>query len=348
MNYIAYIGCRTTKERNARGEGIRVMQVSNGKWTELQLVKDLPNPSFQCMDHTGNYLYSIHGDFSEISAFSVAENGMLSYLNTVSTGGVNPVHLSVDKTNRWVFVANLQTGTVAVIPRGKDGRLLPLAHQYTIPGIESGCVSHPHQVTQDPDGNYLIVSCQGRKAGFGQVNVFRIHSDDGTLEKTCTVKSREIAEPRHLVFHPTGAWCYGVNEKDYTVTAYGFDAHKGILTPRQILPTLPDTYTGDGWASGIIMMSDGGYVVVSNRKHDSMTSFQIQKDGLLKYCDCVKTGGGQPRFITGSPWGTILAANETTDTITEFQLDKQTGQFLYTGTTIQSKSPVCITFRQPS
>ena len=28
----AYIGCRTTKERNARGKGIRVYEINNGAW----------------------------------------------------------------------------------------------------------------------------------------------------------------------------------------------------------------------------------------------------------------------------------------------------------------------------
>ncbi|MGN1020572.1 MAG: lactonase family protein [Aristaeellaceae bacterium] len=344
MRRIAYIGCRTTRELNARGRGIRVMEAAPEGWRELQLVENLVNPSFQCLDQSGRYLYTIHGDFSEISAFAVADDGRLTYLNTVSTGGVNPVHLSVDRSNRWIFVANLQTGTVAVIPRNADGTLAPLKELYTIPGREEGSVSHPHQVAQDPTGNWLIVSCQGRKAGFGQVDVFRIHGEDGTLEKTCTVRSREIAEPRHFVFHPEKSWCYGVNEKDYSVTAYRFDAAQGQLTPCQILPTLPDTYTGDGWASGIVMMPDGKHVVVSNRKHDSITSFRIREDGLLQYCDCVKTGGGQPRFITVSPWGTVIAANETTDLITEFALDSQTGRFTATGWSMPSESPVCLIF----
>ncbi len=345
MESIVYIGCRTTKERNARGKGLRVMRASEQQWEELQLLEGQVNPSFQCLDRSGQFLYSIHGDFSEISAFSIAEDGTLTYLNTVSTGGTNPVHLSVDRSNQWVFVANLQTGTVAVIPRKSDGSLAERKALYTIPGRTEGSISHPHQVTQDPDGNYLIVSCQGRKAGFGQVVVFRIHSEDGTLEKTCTVRSREIAEPRHFVFHPNGSFGYGVNEKDYSVTAYQFDRENGILTPRQILPTLPDTYTGDGWASGIVMMPDAKHVVVSNRKHDSITSFAVRADGLLSFCDCIKTGGGQPRFITVSPWGTVLAANETTDQITEFTLDSETGTFTDTGRQIASESPVCLTFR---
>lgn len=350
MSRYAYVGCRTTKKRNARGKGISVYQVEDsGKWTLKQIMPleaGLVNPSFLCFDHTGNFLYTIHGDESQISAYRVGEDGELSYMNTVSTEGENPVHLSVDRTNRWIFVANLQTGTVSVIPRRMDGSLEKVKKQYTIPGNAEGTVSHPHQVQQDPSGNYLLVSCQGRKQGFGQVDVFRIDVEEGTLEKTCTVRSREIAEPRHVVFHPNNVWCYGVNEKDYSVTYYSFDTEKGELTPRQILPTLPDTYTGDGWASGIIISSDGKHVIVSNRKHDSVTSFAVDAEtGKLSYCDCVKTNGGQPRYIVWDEVrNLILAANETTDTLAEIELNPETGKMTRREVMIPTESPVCVIF----
>ena len=343
MKKFAYVGCRTTKERNARGKGIKVFDAES--WELLQTLEGLVNPSYLCFDRTGNFLYTIHGDFSEISLFRVdRNNGRISLLNTASTGGVNPVHLSVDAGNRWVFVANLQTGTVAVIPRNDDGTLGTLKELYTMPGKSDGTVSHPHQVMQDNTGRFLIVSCQGRKAGFGQVDVFRIDGGNGMLEKTCTVRSREIAEPRHVAFHANNKYCYGVNEKDYSVTFYEFDQNNGTLTPKQILPTLPETYTGDGWASGIIMTNDSRHVIVSNRKHDSITSFSVSpENGMLKFADCIKTGGGQPRFITLDPEGRILAANETTDTLTFFTVDGE-GKFSRENMTVETESPVCVVF----
>lgn len=349
MSRYIYIGCRTTKERNARGKGIKVFKVDQtGEWELVQLVENLVNPSYLCLDQEKKYLYTIHGDFSEISAFLIEEEtGKLNFINTVSTGGTNPVHLSVDRTNRFIYVANLQTGTVAVVPRNTDGSLEPLKELYTLPGIEEDTISHPHQVAQDLSGNYLVVSCQGRKQGFGQVDVFRINHETGSLEKTCLVKSREIAEPRHFVFHPNNSWCYGVNEKDYSVTYYNFDEENGQLKALQILPTLPDTYTGDGWASGIIMTVDGKYIVVSNRKHDSISSFRIDPEtGKLSYCDNIKTGGMQPRFITwDEEQKVILAANECSDTIAEFDLDETSGKLLATGKVVETESPVCVIFR---
>lgn len=352
MGQYAYVGCRTTAERKARGKGIKVYRrTEEGEWEQIQLVEGLTNPSYLCTDRTGRFVYTVHGDRSEISAFRADDrDGTLSYINTVSAGGVNPVHLSADRTNRWIFVANLQTGNVSVLSRREDGGLGELTGTYYIPGRTEGSVSHPHQVMQDQTGAFLAVSCQGRLQGTGQVAVFRINSGNGSLEKVCAVRSREIAEPRHLVFHPNNRWCYGVNEKDYSVTFYQFDEAEGRLEARQILPTLPDTYTGDGWASGIILCENGRYVVVSNRRHDSLTSFRVEEEtGKLRFCSCVKTGGQQPRFITEDPWsGRIIAANELSDTLTEFCLDPEDGSMYPSGRVIASESPVCVIFRQDS
>ena len=344
----AYVGCRTTKERNAHGKGLKVYEVAAGRWTQIQLVENLINPSFQCLDETGRFLYTIHGDYSEISSFAVEEGtGKLSYLNTVSTGGKNPVHLSVDKSNRWVFVANLQTGSVAVIPRRADGCLGELKELYLLPGLKADTISHPHQVLQDPSRQYLLVSCQGRKAGYGQVDVFKIDREAGTLERTCIAKSREIAEPRHMTFAGRGDRAYGVNEKDYSVTYYQFEAATGQLKAKQIVPTLPDDYTGDGWASGIAAAKDGRFIYVSNRKHDSVSTFAVEEaTGRLQLIDCVKTGGVQPRFITLTPDGRqLVAANELSDTLRIFDLDPASGKMTYSGLQVETENPVCVVFK---
>lgn len=348
MKQYAYVGCRTTKERDARGKGIKVYEVDdNGSWQFQHLVDDLVNPSYLCLDETKQYLYTIHGDFSEISAFLIdPETGDLKLLNTVSTEGVNPVHLSVDQSNRWIFVANLQTGTVAVIGRNQDGSLGSCKQLYTIPGLAADTISHPHQVIQDNSRNYLLVSCQGRKQGFGQVVVFKIDSEDGTLTQTCVVRSREIAEPRHIAVHPNNRFVYGVNEKDYSVTLYYFDDQTGQLIPQQILPTLPSDYTGDGWASGIVLDLTGQVVIVSNRKHDSLTSFRIDPvSGKLTYADCIKTDGQQPRYIVMDAINRVIAANEVSDTIRGFAVDTETGALAGTDFVVESESPVCVIYR---
>ena len=95
-----------------RGKGIRVYEINNGAWELKQIAKGQVNPSYLCLNEKQDRLYAIHGDFSEVSAYKVAEDGTLTYQNTTETHGTNPVHLTIDRTGKWLFVANLQTGGV--------------------------------------------------------------------------------------------------------------------------------------------------------------------------------------------------------------------------------------------
>lgn len=74
MRY-AYVGCRTTKERNARGEGLKTYEIRpDGSWNCIQCLATEPNPSFQALDREGKYLYSVHGDFTKVSSYRILED----------------------------------------------------------------------------------------------------------------------------------------------------------------------------------------------------------------------------------------------------------------------------------
>lgn len=68
MSVYAYIGCRTTKERKARGKGIRVYEVSGSQWKLVQLLEGQVNPSFLCLDRQQKHLYSDSWGISARSA----------------------------------------------------------------------------------------------------------------------------------------------------------------------------------------------------------------------------------------------------------------------------------------
>ena len=350
MSMSAYIGCRTTKERNARGKGISVYSVENGQWKLLQILEGLVNPSYLCLNAAQNRLYSIHGDFSQVSSFEVHEDGTISHMNTADTHGTNPVHLILDPTEKWLFVANLQTGGVSVIPVNGDGSLGHIKELKFISGNGGpGYISHPHQVNLDRSGRWLLVPSQGRLQGVGKITVFEVDSEAGNLREHFIAKARTGAEPRHCVFHPNNRFCYVLNEKDSTAALYEFDQENGTLTGKQITPTIPEDYTGDGWASAIDIDPQGCFLYVSNRKHDSVTVFALnQENGHMTWVQNIATGGVQPRFITVSPDGEqLLAANELSDTIRVFDV-KDEGGLADSGTVIATESPVCVVFKTVS
>ncbi len=106
MTVYAYVGCRTTQKRNARGKGIEIFTIDEitGEWTKCGGFPITPNPSYLCFDKAHEHLYTVHGDYSEATAFKVDKSdGGLLKLNTVSTGGENPVFITPDKTDRWLI-----------------------------------------------------------------------------------------------------------------------------------------------------------------------------------------------------------------------------------------------------
>ena len=77
----AYVGCYTTAQRKARGDGIHVYRVdaASAEWSHVQHVGELVNPSFLVMRKDQQVLYSVHGDESYATAFAVdRETGKLT------------------------------------------------------------------------------------------------------------------------------------------------------------------------------------------------------------------------------------------------------------------------------
>ena len=347
---IAYVGCRTTKERNARGKGLKVYSISEstGDWKEIQCLSTEENPSYQTMDLTEKYLYSVHGDFTMVSSYTIREDGMLEPLNTIDIGGKNPVFITVDKTNQYVVVATLQGGAVYVIRRNADGSLGDIVTKVCIEGQAEGKISFAHQCIWDQKKEYLFVVTQARLQGYGMVKVFRFQPEDGSLTETDTYYSRTYDEPRHVSIHPNNRFVYLINEKGNKMTYLEFDETTGTLTARQNLPSLPDTYTGEGQASASVLDEKGEILIGSNRIHESIVLYRIdQHTGYMRELGYYPTLGLTPRFISFNPdYSRFYVANEDSDTIVEMKLDSENGKMEYTGRIISTESPVCITFKE--
>lgn len=346
----AYVGSRTTRERNARGDGISVYRVDTetGSLVFVQLVKDLVNPSFLALSKDGEHLYTVHGDMSDISAFKVNRaTGELTFLNRQSTEGKNPVYLAIDPSGRFIVVSNHIGASLAVLPIAEDGSLKPLSQLVKLEGpigphrVEQK-QSKPHFNPFDPTGDFVIVPDKGLDRVFS----FRFRDGQLTPANPAFVVSRETSGPRHIAFHQKAQYAYVVNELDSTVTTYRYESGKGALHPLQILSTLPATFTGNSRASEIEVDRAGRFVYASNRGYDSIATFAIdQSTGLLTFVESTQTNGRTPRYITSSPDGRFMyALNEESDTIVAFAIDAATGRLKPTGFSVESGSPVCMVF----
>lgn len=348
----AYVGCYTTRKRQARGEGINVYRVapSSGEWRHVQLVPDLVNPSFLAVDHSGRCLYSVHGDEDDVTAFAIGgDSGRLDLLNRRKLGGRNGVHLSIAPSSRCLVTANYADGNVSLVPLEADGALGAHIATSALPG-EPGphrveqTGSRPHAIPFDPAGRFVLVPDKG----LDRIFIFRLDEREGRLMPNDPpfVMARPGAAPRHLAFHPAAPYAFVNNELDSTVTAYRWDGERGALEPFQIVPSLPDSYTGANTTAEIVVDPTGRFFYVSNRGHDSIGIFAIDPaSGRLAPRGWEPTRGRRPRFFTLDPAGRFLyAANEASDTIVTFRVDPANGMLDPTGQVIETASPACIVF----
>jgi 6-phosphogluconolactonase len=346
-----YVGCRTTRERNARGNGINVYSVDpqTGCLTHVQLVDGLVNPSFLAISKQQDFLYCVHGDTDQASAFRINSDGTLSYLNSQSTHGHNPAHLAISPDGGFLVVSNHYSGSVVVLPILASGELGELCDQV----LTEGPIG-PHRIEQkgpkphfnpfDPSGKNVVVPDKG----LDRIFIYRFDSQLGKLlPAVCPfVATRKGAGPRHVAFHPGLPVVYSVNELDSTVGTYRFNNESGELQPQQVISALPDSFTGDSTAAEIEVDGTGRFLYASNRGSDTITVFRIDpKSGWLTFESATLTEGRTPRFFALSPDGKAMyVANEDSDTIVIFCVDPATGALTPTGEVVETGSPVCMVF----
>ncbi|WP_378951555.1 lactonase family protein [Pelosinus sp. sgz500959] len=348
----AYVGSYTAKERDGHGKGIEVYRIdsTSGEWKSIQSVDGF-NPAFLALDHEGHFLYAAHGDGTVVSAFAIdQESGQLTLLNQQATGGKNSVHLTVDPSGRFLLVANNTSGNITVLPINIDGSLADFSDLVDLPGKmgpnrAEQASSHPHQVSFDPSGHFVLVS----DVGLDKIFVYSLDQIRGKLiaNDPPSMATRSGAGPRHFAFHPTKSYQYVINGLDSTITTYQFDDKGGKLQPIQVMPTLSTAFVGNSAASEIMIAPSGKFLYGANRGPSNIGVFSIdQVTGTLTPIEWVSTQGKGPRFFALDPLGqNLYAANQNSDNIVIFRINSLKGTLIPTGQVIKTGSPTCIVFR---
>jgi 6-phosphogluconolactonase len=347
-----YVGTYTS----GKSEGIYVyrMNATTGELKHFSTIKGVADPSFLAIDHLRRWLYAVNeveqfgGKASgAISAFAIDQkNGNLSFLNQQPTLGGSPCHLLVDRTNRFVLVANYSGGNVSVLPIKADGSLGlatdMVQHHGSSVNKERQEGPHAHCVELDRANRYAFAV----DLGLDKVLIYKFDAKNGKLVAN-DVPSVQLSPgdgPRHLTFHPNGKYAYVINELTGTIAAFTYNPANGTLQQIQSVPTLPQGFAGANTTAEIAITPSGKFLYGSNRGHDSIVGFAVdQNTGKLTFIEHVSTQGKAPRNFTIDPTGTfLLVANQETNSIVSFRINSVTGKLESTGIVIEVPTPVCL------
>ena len=351
-----FVGTYTRDEGwvNGKAEGIyRVSIGDDGTLTLDVTAAEVINPSFVAFSPDKKNLYTVSelGRNNEptgfVHAFSINEDLNLTFIEKYPTNAKSPAHITVDATGTFVFVANYQGGVVMVYERMEEGRLQflqQLNHSGSGPHPNQNS-SHTHMVKVSPDNNYLFIP----DLGSDKIWSHKIDHSSKSLSKTTQEFGAVVAGagPRHMDFHPAINIAYVMNELNSTITAFEYNPENdGSLTELQTITTLPSTFTNWNSTADIHVHPNGQFLYGSNRGHNSIVSYSIDKDsGELSLLSHTSTEGEFPRNFAVSPTGKhLFVANQNTDNITVFELNAETGAVTYTGNSLAVETPVCIAF----
>jgi 6-phosphogluconolactonase len=354
--YLFYIGTYTEDGSKSKGIYAYRYDADKGEITPLGLAAETTNPSFVALNPNGHFLYAVNevGNYKGpnsggVSAFSIDHaTGKLTFLNEVASRGADPCYITVDKTGKYVLVANYTGGSVAVFPVLSDGKLGEASAfvQHTGKGSDPKRQEgpHAHSIDLSSDNRLAMVD----DLGLDELLVYKFDSTKGTLTPNDPpfAKLDAGAGPRHFAMHPSGKFAYVVAEMHSTVTAFTNDPKTGTLHSFQTISTLPQGFSGENDDAEIQMHPSGRFLYASNRGHDSIAVFAIDGNkGSLTPVEYIPTQGKTPRSFEIDPTGKLLfAENQKSDNIVVFQIDGKTGRLTATDKKLEVGSPVCLKF----
>lgn len=325
---------------------------ATGKLTEIGVAAETVNPSYLVIHPNRRWVYATNevaeyqGEKSgSITAFSLdIPTGKLTALNTVSSRGAAPCHLSIDQTGKFLLVANYTGGSSAMFAIQPDGKLSAARSVIQHKGSSVGPRQkepHAHSINVAKNNKYAIAA----DLGTDQMLVYNLNAKRGELTPGSDLRLKPGAGPRHFAFHPSHKFAYSVNELGSSVTAMTWNASAGLLKDIQTLSTLPSDFTGESYCAEIVVHPNGKHLYASNRGHQSLAVFDIDPaTGQLTAKGQVKTGGEWPRNFNIDPTGQfVIVAHERTDSIAVLKIGAD-GSLTPTGEIKETGNPVCVKF----
>ena len=261
----------------------------------------------------GRYLLAVDAGSDQISVLRVHRDGSLSLRSVTSSGGSDPVSITVH--GRLVYVANAgaEHPNYTGFWLGRGGALHPIAGSTFL--LPDG--SQPGQVLLNPTGTNLI----GVRVATSLIDSFRV-GDDGRL--TPAAGSPFVAQgpgpfgsafapnaPRHLyVSNAHGGAGNG------TVSAFQA-GRDGTLSSIGDSP-FADHQTAPCW---VAISPDGAFLFADNTASGSISRYRIAPDGgLVLLPGSVSVGAGSLDIAISPDAGSLYALVSSTHSLAEFAL----------------------------
>lgn len=344
-----YVGTNS-QPGNEPGILLASLDSKSGELTGGTSVAEAQSPSFLAVSDNGQFLFAaVEQAEGAVRAYRIGPSHQLEFLNEQPSGGKGACHVWFGAGH--VFVSNYSSGSIACFPVGGDGRLgaatATISFEGSGPNVSRQKQAHAHAMQTSGDGNFAY-ACD---LGSDSIWSFRFNASDGHLTPTDPPAGKVTpgGGPRHLAISPTKPFLYSNDEMGLAVSVFSRDPQSGVLRLIQSISTLPSDANREGVSTAAIALHPSGrWLYVSNRGHDSITVFEVQPDGLLRFVENVPATVAFPRGFSLDPLGQwLVVAGQKDGGLASLKIDPNTGRLSPSHRITVNAVPVCVTFAPP-
>jgi 6-phosphogluconolactonase len=222
------------------------------------------------LSHDHSLLFTVNAGSGDITIFNVHNSAALSFLSKTPSGGAQPS--AIAEFNGLVYVLNSGgAGSLVGFNLNNGGQLKQIKNSTAfLTGTTTGGAS----LAFSPDGQFLVVT----ERVANNIDVFHVQPD-GTLSPI-VVNPNPAPGTFSVAFAPEGVAIVSETGPAGATNGSAISSYKvnsnGTLTA--ITHSLPTFAAGNCWDA---ITPDGRWVYTSNSGSDSISGFNIGKDGSL-------------------------------------------------------------------
>ncbi len=300
---------------------------NTGELTEKKLIIHTKNPSYFVLSRTKNFLFTVNESNNykktkggAISSYKISHDGTFKKISEFSSYGSGPCHLALNEKEDKIVVSNYGGGNFSIYDISKTGELKAVSQ--TVYLNKENTPAHTHSARFYK--SELFVADLG-------INTFEQYSfDNKKYIHRNSISMAAGSGPRHFTMAKNGSFIYIINE--YAGTIATLKRNKNIYTKtHKDISTLRNDYKGENFSADIHLSKDERFLYGSNRGENSIVVFKRNKEnGLIDKIQNISTRGDWPRNFTIDPTGKfLLVANQKSNNITVFSIDKKTGTLTF-------------------
>ena len=293
-----------------------------------------------------------------VTAFSFdAETGKTEVINQSYSFGSSACYITMDKTGKYLLVANhgsrfyvtrfkevdgelvpdviRDEGCISLLEIRPDGGVGKLLDRLILEGTGDDPVvhgsAHPHSVQIDED-DFIVIPNKGGD----NIYVAKLNRETERLETLSVCPTGRGSSPRHIYFVPGTPWVLVQNEYDAHLCSFRLNRENGILTPISRVDTIDRENVGGVtsiggmvqlWGLDVQVHPNNRFVYTDNTVGTICLSYLDTKTGELTAKEQYRLDvDSMPRGIQVNGDGTLLAVTGVqNEKVILLCIDQETG-----------------------